>query len=404
MTLKPFLVPALALLSLPALFGCGSDERITGVFPLGEVDAAPDEDDDINLPGGNDDLGDDDTGTVPTSRPDNMPPAPAPNLTSNIGQECERNADCGAGLECITADSNRFFDGGPAHGMCSMPCSSDFDCLAVDSNGFCLPINDTELMCVPACVPGDSLLGETKCVGRQDLACAAVSGYAFCVPMCSTDADCPDGRVCDIGFGTCVDGPLRGDPIGAACDPTEDMNTSCASGLCLGFTEEFGACSGLCRTGTIGCGSGNAMPDDPSEPICLALGNVGLNGDIGQCIQRCNCDLDCTHPDAKCFAPFDDDDDALQAFGTIGICINGDAADDPDAADLRIGIECTDGREPPRMSEAGVADGGMSSADSGPNQTPVDSGSGEVEAPVEAGPAPMPTRAPDAAPAPADAG
>jgi len=91
----------------------------------------------------------------------------------------------------------------------------------------------------------------------------------------------------------------------------------------------------------VGCGSGDTTPEDPGEPICLPLlAEIALDGDVGQCIQRCNCDLDCRHPDAKCFAPFDTEAQAISTFGTIGICINGDAADDPANADLAIGIDC----------------------------------------------------------------
>jgi hypothetical protein len=393
--LKPFLSVASALLFIPVFIACGSDERITGVTPGDPADdsGTGEEDDDISVPAP-DDVADDDVSPVPTTRPtEPQPPAPTPNLTSNIGATCETNASCGAGLECITAEGDTFFGGGPANGLCTMPCTSDFDCLAVDSNGFCLPISDSEAICVPACVTGDTLLGETKCLGRPDLACATVQGYEFCVPMCGSDADCPEGRFCDLGGGTCVDAPAEGDPIGAACDPIEEENTSCATGQCLGFTEEFGTCTGVCRTGTVGCGSGDATPSDPSEPVCLALfEGTGLDGDIGQCVQRCNCDLDCDHPDAKCLALFEAEDEAVAAgFGTLGVCINGDAADDPSAADLVVGIECEDGREPPVMSEAGADSGagGMSSLDSGS----APSSDASAPEPVEAGPPPPPADA-----------
>lgn len=369
------------------IVGCGTDERIQGVDNSGLRDSGTgSQDDDVSSPFGSDDDADDDTASVPTTRPSTTPtPSSTPAvLTSDLGLPCNANSDCGDGLECMKDTSDAFFGGGPAHGMCTLSCASDFDCLAVDSNGFCLPLSDTDAVCVPSCVAGDSLLGETKCVGRLDMACASVDAtsqtFNFCVPMCGTDDDCPDGRYCDIGFGTCVDDPLSGDGVGTECDPNADQN-DCATGLCLGFSDTFGVCSGLCRTGTVGCGSGDLMPADPGEPVCLPLfSGIALDGDIGQCVQRCNCDLDCDHPDAKCFAVFGTDADGMAAIGAAGVCIDGAAADDPNNADLRIGIECTDGRESPMMSEAGVPDdagsGGASSEpkDSGPMMTPIDSG------------------------------
>jgi hypothetical protein len=256
--------------------------------------------------------------------------------------------------------------------MCTLACASDFDCLDVDSNGLCIPTSPdaTEGVCVLGCVAGDGLLGEVKCGGRLDMACLPVDTFAFCVPMCGTDDDCPDGRVCDLGFGHCVDELPPGDPIGAACDP-EDGST-CSSAYCLAVGEDFGMCSGACRTGTIGCGSGNAMPEDPGEPICLALGGVGIDGDYGSCVQRCNCDLDCLHPDAKCWAIGESDEETIAEIGTVGLCIDGALADDPDFADERLGIECED-RPDPGSPEAGPPppDGGpVLSNDSGLTSEP----------------------------------
>lgn len=368
--------------------GCGTDERIQGVSSTAEDSGAADDDDaddDITDPFADDDA-DDDTTPVPTGRPTPTPtPTPSPTvLTSDLGIACSANADCGDGLSCMQADTNAFWGGGPANGMCTLTCASDFDCLAVDSNSVCIPTSADAVdgTCVPACTPGDGLLGETKCGGRLDMACLDLDTIAICLPMCGTDADCGDGRFCDLGFGNCVDEPLSGDSIGTACDPAAEEN-ECSTGYCLGLNDEFGMCSGACRTGTIGCGSGSAMPEDPGEPICLALGTgVGVDGDFGSCIQRCNCDLDCLHPDALCWAQGDTEEEAIAAFGTIGLCIDGAFASDPEFADERIGIECDDDR--PMMSEAGVPDGGGNTPllDSGPPSNPSEDASQPEPAPT----------------------
>lgn len=369
---KPWIVLAAVPLSISllGLAGCGEDERINAVSQSGRADAAADDDgvaDDDDTP--DDDTPDDDTAPMPTTtgRPMGTMDPMQPTIDSNLGQACDTAADCGEGFTCMTQDSNDFLEGGPPGGFCTTPCTGDVECLGVDSESFCLPLTETEAYCVPTCTPGDALLGEIKCGGRLDMACEVldlgVNGVlSFCRPMCGSDADCGD-RFCDIGIGVCVDELPEGDGIGGACDP-ETGDGNCATGACLAFSENYGACSGVCRTGTIGCGSGDAMPDDPGEPICLPLfEGVGVDGDVGQCIQRCNCDLDCIHPDAACFAPFDDDDaTAMQILGTIGICINADAAEEDPMS--RIGIECEEGRTRPDPD----TDGGPGTVDSGPDE------------------------------------
>lgn len=382
----------LLLCCIPLALGaaCGTDERIQGVNQTGG-DSGAGEDDDSD-PFGDDDA-DDDTGPVPTSRPTTTPTTTpttptTPAVTSNLGFACSANGDCDAGLECMTEDSSGFWNGGPANGMCTAACASDLDCLAIDSNGVCVPADDTGTagVCMPGCVAGDLVSGADKCGGRLDMACLALDTISFCVPMCGSDADCAEGRFCDIGFGNCVDEPLTGDAIGSECDPAAEQS-DCSSGFCLGLGAEgtFGMCSGACRTGTVGCGSGSLMPEDPGEGFCLPLGGVGLDGDFGTCIQRCNCDLDCLHPGALCWAAAETDEEAIADIGTVGFCIDGAFQDDPEFADERIGIECEDDRDPPTMTEAGVppdgGSGGSSSLpmDSGSNMTPLDSGNTEPE-------------------------
>lgn len=359
--------------------GCGTDEPIEGVDQTVSGDSGPstEDDDDDFLPDDDDVAADDDTAPIGRPDPTTAPTTtPTPVLTSNLQRACDDDADCGEGLTCMTSTGDAFLGGGPANGMCTAACTADIDCLAIDSNGLCLQLTDTEAYCLSSCTPGDDVLSGVKCGGRQDMACQDFGGAGLCLPTCGTDADCPSDRLCDLGLGACVDELLDGAPVGGACDPTGD-STDCESLFCLRFSETYGACTGACRTGTVGCGSGDATPEDPSEPICLPmLDGVGPDGDVGQCMQRCNCDLDCSHPDAKCFGPVDDAD-GLAIFGTLGICWDGTApVDDPT---LRLGIECEDGREPPNMSvDSGAGDSGT--LDSGPSSPPVtDPDSGEPE-------------------------
>jgi len=81
------------------------------------------------------------------------------------------------------------------------------------------------------CTFGEVATRTSKCRGRQDVACASLTSGAgttvyACMPMCSTDAECPTGRFCDPGFGTCAATKATGDPMGASCTQAVDGDES----------------------------------------------------------------------------------------------------------------------------------------------------------------------------------
>lgn len=341
--------------------GCGKDEPIL-LAPVADAAAGPAAFEKPTKSGAGDEQ---------PSPPNTSPPvASGPSV---IGKSCEKDGDCdAAGVTCMRATGTDWSGGGPAHGYCSADCAANLDgepdlCRALDGNSACLTRNDGSF-CVALCELGRPPDGIVKCQNRADLACDAVAadGGAFCRPMCRSNADC-GGRLCDFGKGVCVDELPDGDPIGSKCDP-DAASSTCASGVCESLGEGFGVCSGYCNLSTVGCGSSAFEPaDDPGEPICIypaAASGSGLS-DLGECLQRCNCDEDCLHPDALCYQLDKTEAVSREILGTIGVCVGPGVQDDtPEDQKTPLGFSC--------VSAAG--DGGMTRLDSG--KAVADSGPG----------------------------
>jgi hypothetical protein len=203
---------------------------------------------------------------------------------------------------------------------------------------------DDVAYCFPGCQLGEPAPGDVKCQDRPDLTCFASTaspGVGFCQPVCGGDFECGD-RVCDFALGVCVD-PDPGAallPIGSECDP--DATSRQCDGACLSFSDDYAACSGFCNLGEAGCGS-DPSANDPFTSFCLlSVGDPDLYsvGDAGFCMELCDCDDECGHPDAVCdgFS-----DDLVQVLGRRGVCVPLDFSVNPDAG---FGILC-DGSSPP---------------------------------------------------------
>jgi len=234
--------------------------------------------------------------------------------TSFVGRACTEDAQCGGGLTCFTSSSNNFLGGGAPNGYCTINCSEDAECSAIDRSSECVvSAAGVEGLCLRTCrsLPQMSLddntravaLQENKCLGRRDLACnseaflglADFSGLrqpGWCYPQCGSDDDCP-GRRCDLARGVCVDTPTAGLPIGARCEG----DAECSGRLCvrLGVDESF--CSAPCVFGqSAGCGYGlGASPRGAGCFLPQVRGFLSTEGagDVGLCAELCSADADC---------------------------------------------------------------------------------------------------------------
>jgi hypothetical protein len=192
-------------------------------------------------------------------------------------------------MVCILESSNTEFQfGGPQGGYCSVPCTADAECKAVDGDSAC---NLALGYCLALCTPGADTI---KCgSGRAQ----------YCVPITDDGilGACLPGCFCDPGFpGLCVDTAPTGGGVGTACSLVTEA-TDCASGICLEYadpndpTATIGSfCSANCTAGAVnGCGfddvSGGVRQAACFEPQ-FAGGQVG---DIGVCFPLCDITADC---------------------------------------------------------------------------------------------------------------
>ncbi len=238
-------------------------------------------------------------------------PEPMPGLA----EPCASDDDCESALICVQADSNSLIAGGPANGLCTVPCNVDSPCGA---DAACITFGDPEAdgYCMPMCIPGD---GAHDCAGRLDVVCdilpvgvectsntQCTGGTAclvdagecvlpVCLPKCNADSDCPEGRFCEPSVGECVEEAPAGSGIDQLCDAEAEEDE------CLGFcagTGEDARCMQTCVLGAYPtCGSDS---EDNATAECL-LPYVGDDdGDLGFCLGLCDCSSDCTDDGMVC--------------------------------------------------------------------------------------------------------
>lgn len=269
-----------------------------------------------------------------------------------LGLACRDAGDCGdQGLRCLTEDED-FIDGAgaPAGGLCTADCQTDRDCRAFDPSAVCATFGEAPLVLAYAaksvrrlCVPGCSLgapSGPTKCHGRHDLACRPFAPdhpvtclkssdvcpddtFCFrgvcrelgCGPRCNADRDCGGGRHCNAFTGLCDAEQGLAVPLGVECAGEAGGGTDCGSGNCLEVDDAAGVrikrmCTQTCTIGEV-CAEGQGACVYPRFETFAV-------GDAGYCMQRCDCDDDCSHPADRC-VPFDDPE-TEKAYDSRGVC------------------------------------------------------------------------------------
>jgi hypothetical protein len=231
-------------------------------------------------------------------------------LAATLGKACTTDFDCTAGLTCLKATGNDFFDlGGPAHGYCSTSCSTAGDQKCGDIGGVCADISNAGDGSLYACLQG-CVLGsppDTKCHARTDVACSpATSDQAStegeCDPTCSSNSECPAGRNCN--FGVCIPISLMvpaTDPTGTHCTAPMGLPDSCnGSAVCLTLTVANAPktiCSRACVLGSpTACDFVDSTMSLGTTPHAICLGQLTATpdvGDIGFCIQQCDAASNC---------------------------------------------------------------------------------------------------------------
>jgi hypothetical protein len=261
-------------------------------------------------------------------------------LLSLVGRACTEDAQCGAGLTCFTSASNQFLGGGPGNGYCSLPCTQDAECAAVDQAAECVVTAEgASGFCFRTCLSLDPRsLAENKCLGRRDVVCqseaylelatfSSLRQDGWCLPQCGSDDDCA-GRRCDLARGLCVDeaGLTPGKAIGERCEDDGE----CAGRLCIGLGGGESFCSAPCVFGQpTGCGYGLAA--SARAAACIApqiqgfLNSEGL-GDVGFCAELCADDTECAQAASRGWT-CEESDQIETLFNRPGLCDGPDLGD-----------------------------------------------------------------------------
>jgi hypothetical protein len=259
--------------------------------------------------------------------------------TAVVGNVCTKDSQCDAGLTCLPSTSKALGGGGPASGLCTLDCAKggQATCDAIDPGSICRPLDETGKVayCFERCIPGTGT-DAPKCHSRPDMACAPSPGSNtdfYCAPTCRGDFDC-ESRKCDPLTGLCVDTVGGTLPIGSACQMPPDGGTLPAAELCKGVcqstaatpSKETSACTNPCALGVRGSCDQSTDPTSTRLPTagCVPLFPNETNGDVGVCVQLCNCDGDCLNKDFWCaqLAP-----EAIRQLGQQGTCVTANSVD-----------------------------------------------------------------------------
>lgn len=249
-----------------------------------------------------------------------------------IGRDCESEADCDMGLDCLTPDSDALGSGGPAHGICTFACApGGADCEGYDSNSTCVEFDWDIAYCMRQCTPGAE---DDKCLGRMDticdkMACAldypdACEGIdcvsercdpgggqaTVCLPRCNTDDDCPAGRHCDHRRGFCSSEMSTGKRFGESCTPGANQ--------CAGWCDpDYEVCLEACALGVYPSCASESVNEGSAACLLVFEGTADVL-DAGTCAGLCDCSTDC-FAGLGCLA-LEDSAGPFELLGRPGVC------------------------------------------------------------------------------------
>ena len=335
---------------------------------------------------------------------------PGPNTTS-LGAPCKVDADCNDDrLFCMASDS--VDGGGPPGGLCTLPCTSDGQCLELTDSAFCIAFAENEAYCLESCLTGSpGLQNGPKCHDRDDFACGVAfltgdemdscttsndcSGeqlcgsdgfcgdpFMGCLPTCGGDFQCDGGGQCDYLTGFCSadkpDGLLQ---IGSLCTPPDDGDPNPCEGFCVPLSDDptKGECMAFCVADEefVGCGWDGGT--DPAEVGCLFPTRFSPRddlavGDIKLCGKLCDCNDECPIPGDFCVD--ETGGYVMETFHRQGYCRQLDTGETEEGDSF---VQCADG------SGGSGGSGGTGNAGTGNAGEPGSAGDGTSGSPAQGG-------------------
>jgi hypothetical protein len=161
-----------------------------------------------------------------------------------------------------------------------------------------------------------------KCHGRNEMGCHTAANGGVCFPSCNDDSACP-GAYCQPANGVCT----KVASGSAWSEIGQPEAAGCHSGVVSG---PGGFCTASCTLGVVPTCKWPG-PGTKANAACLRGPASPGQGDLGECVQLCDCDNDC-HAALTCTAlggSFPMSTGRMGACGTTGTGIAcGDAAAD----------------------------------------------------------------------------
>jgi hypothetical protein len=158
-----------------------------------------------------------------------------------------------------------------------------------------------------------------------------------CLPHCNSDADCEDGRSCQLSgvlletpvsllinsVGFCVQEPVGLQP-GEECDPAATTVEDSCSGVCVPTASNsagavtVSTCFETCTVAADpSCGTDEA---EGRVAVCEPLFTTDGAGDLGGCFRFCDCSDDCGGVE-ECGQIQDADGQPMPVEGKPGTCV-----------------------------------------------------------------------------------
>lgn len=243
----------------------------------------------------------------------------------SLPTQCTSDNDCPADSKCFTNETEDGADHPPQPGMCVADCAADTRDCSSFSNAVCVDTFTTTAYCIHSCEVGTTDV--SKCGTREDSACHPLeTGIGYCSAICTSHDQCEGA--CSARTGQCTSGsaPVFED-FGSECDP--DSPESC-SGTCVEVEPGYAVCSNPCVFGS----AAPCALDASAPSLCAIVTAGGSIGDLGYCTELCDCNQECTHPNAVC-DPFTDAD-VVELLGYQGVCAASRTAD----GTSRSGVDC----------------------------------------------------------------